>query len=492
MKNNISKQTIFTFTELGANLDSNHIIFTVEKLVNDFMERFEYLFHYSQTTGRPKEYKPSELLGFYIIASIRGVTSCRKMADLLKNNDESLNYILNNKKPSKSTISNFKNENELMISEFFYYLVNIGIELDLIGKEIIGIDGTFIGANASTGNCASRKELKFLHKTLKNISKVQIDELKKYFKDPKKENITEYITKLLKKLNIPSLKLLKSAIKSKKKIKSTLKFLKEIKSFHSPDTDYKISLNDPEARYMPDKKGVNGYNYNLQVATDDKYNFIVYMGLNNARNDKKELINMIGSSIMSLGSKPKFFVADNGYYEDRALHYCLSHEINLIIPDQTEAQRTNDRISTKVFPKRDFTHDRINDFFMCPLGNILTYQSKRKMNGKIWNVYSTDDCFYCDLKDFCTPKKKREILEIIDPVKQYLKDAYYSDKGQEIYKKRGPITESQFALLKYVRNFPGLKRKGSKKSRIDLLIEGISNNIQIIHKYGDLNKIEIK
>ena len=47
MKNNISKQTIFTFTELGANLDSNHIIFTVEKLVNDFMERFEYLFHYS-------------------------------------------------------------------------------------------------------------------------------------------------------------------------------------------------------------------------------------------------------------------------------------------------------------------------------------------------------------------------------------------------------------------------------------------------------------
>jgi len=122
---------------------------------------------------------------------------------------------------------------------------------------------------------------------LKNISQNEIDELKKYFKDPKNENITEYITKLLKKLNMPSLNLLKSAIKSKKTIKSTLKFLKEIKSFHSPNTNYKISLNDPEARYMPDKKGVNGYNYNLQVATDDKYNFIVYIGLNHARNDKK-------------------------------------------------------------------------------------------------------------------------------------------------------------------------------------------------------------
>ena len=65
-------------------------------------------------------------------------------------------------------------------------------------------------------------------------------------------------------------------------------------------------------------------------------------------------------------------------------------------------------------------------------------------------------------------------------------------KARRFYKKRGPVTESQFALLKYVRNFPGLKRKGSKKSRIDLLIEGISNNIKIIHKYGDLNKIGIK
>lgn len=286
MKNNISKQTIFTFTELGANLDPNHIIFTVEKLVNNFLDCFRYLFHHPKSTGRPKEYKIDELLGFYTATILIGVNSCRKMADLLKNNDESLNYILNNKKPSKSTIAKFKNENELLISEFFYYIVNIGNELDLIGKEIIGIDGTVIGANTSTSNCASRKELKFLYKTLKNISQNEIDELKKYFKDPKNENITEYITKLLKKLNMPSLNLLKSAIKSKKIIKSTLKFLKEIKSFHSPNTDYKISLNDPEARYMPDKKGVNGYNYNLQVATDDKYNFIVYIGLNNARTIK--------------------------------------------------------------------------------------------------------------------------------------------------------------------------------------------------------------
>ena len=68
-----------------------------------------------------------------------------------------------------------------MITEFFYYTVQIGIELDLIGKETIGIDGSFIKANTSINNRASRKELKFLKKILKNITPKKIRELKEYF-----------------------------------------------------------------------------------------------------------------------------------------------------------------------------------------------------------------------------------------------------------------------------------------------------------------------
>lgn len=45
------------------------------------------------------------------------------MEKAIKNNEKSLNYILNNEKPSKSTILKFKNENELLISEFTYFTV---------------------------------------------------------------------------------------------------------------------------------------------------------------------------------------------------------------------------------------------------------------------------------------------------------------------------------------------------------------------------------
>ena len=42
--------------------------------------------------------------------------------------------------------------------------------------------------------------------------------------------------------------------------------------------------------------------------------------------------------------------------------------------------------------------------------------------------------------------------------KEKLKDDYFSDYGQKIYKKRAPITESIFGVLKTGRNYNGLKR----------------------------------
>ena len=61
----------------------------------------------------------------------------------------------------------FKNENELLISEFFYFTVKKGQELNLISNKVIGIDGTFLKANAEINNRASQKEINLLEKTIK-------------------------------------------------------------------------------------------------------------------------------------------------------------------------------------------------------------------------------------------------------------------------------------------------------------------------------------
>lgn len=476
------KQTTFILNQSGANLNPNHIIFTIKDLIDDFFNRFEFLFHKPSSRGRPKTYTDKELLGFTIACDEREITTCRKMEKALKNNDESLNFILNNKKPSKSTIAKFKIENELLINEFFFYTVLIGQEENLIDGEVIGIDGTFLKANAGINNRASRKELKFLKKLLQNITTDQQNEIKKYFKNPDEKNKTKLIKQILKNLNKPAQKLLKSLINSKEKIRKGIRFIEEIEKIHSPKTTYDINLNDPESRFMNDKKGVYGYNYNLQIATDSKNQMIIYCDLNIQNNDYNQLINMIQSSIMSLNMTPSFFTADNGYYTEEGLKYCFNHNINLIIPDRTESQRKNNRPSKKKFPKRDFKHDRINNTFICPQGTILTYKSKRRMNNQLLNVYSSDECLNCKHLKECTANKKREILEPANPIKQRIKDHYYSDKGQQIYKKRAPITESAFGILKRAQNYRGLQRTGREKCLIDLKIEATTYNIKIIHK----------
>lgn len=212
-----------------------------------------------------------------------------------------------------------------------------------------------------------------------------------------------------------------------------------------------------------------------------KNQMIIYNTLNIQNNDYGQLINMIESSIMSLGTKPEFFTADNGYYTDKALQYCFNHNIKLIIPDRTESERKKDKPKPK-YHKLNFIENRQGNYFICSEGVKLPYKNKRKLNNKLHNIYSTNGCKKCLKLKKCTSNRIIEITEIADPYKQKLKDDYFSDYGQQIYKKRASITESIFGVLKTGRNYSGLKRLGKRKCIIDLNIEATVHNIKIIHK----------
>jgi len=122
----------------------------VEWIIKSFLSENSFLLPDEETKlGRPKTYKTDELLSFIVWGVLNGITSCRGLANWLKNNDETCNYILNNKKPSKSTIGRFKNNNMFLIEELFRYTVNLGIKYYLVGLEHVSIDGTILKANAN-------------------------------------------------------------------------------------------------------------------------------------------------------------------------------------------------------------------------------------------------------------------------------------------------------------------------------------------------------
>lgn len=64
-----------------------------------FLEEYEFLLENDRKdVGRPKTYKTDELLGFIVWGILNNKNSCRELENWVKNNDETCNYILNNKK----------------------------------------------------------------------------------------------------------------------------------------------------------------------------------------------------------------------------------------------------------------------------------------------------------------------------------------------------------------------------------------------------------
>ncbi|MFM5882944.1 hypothetical protein [Methanobrevibacter gottschalkii] len=148
--NNTCEQSIFTYVFSGQNLNKDNIVFTVKKLVSNFKRDFPLLFESDfKSHGRLKEYYLDELLGFVVYGVCNGRFSCRKLADWINNNDKSVNYILNDKKPKKSIIHLFLHENTLLINAFFHYTIILGINLGLIDGECVGVDGSIVKANAN-------------------------------------------------------------------------------------------------------------------------------------------------------------------------------------------------------------------------------------------------------------------------------------------------------------------------------------------------------
>ena len=113
----------------------------------------------------------NELLGFVIYGVYNSRFSCKKLDNWINNNDESVNFILNDKKPKKSIINLFLKENALLINAFFHYTVIFGINLSLIDGECVAVDGSIVKANVNNFRLIKIEEIEFLQNLIFDYGK---------------------------------------------------------------------------------------------------------------------------------------------------------------------------------------------------------------------------------------------------------------------------------------------------------------------------------
>ena len=481
------EQAIFTYAFSGQNLNNDNIVFTVKKLVSNFKRDFPLLFKNDYNSeGRPKEYYSDELLEFYVYGVYNNRFSSRKLANWINNNDESVNYILNDKKPKKSTIHRFLQENSLLINAFFHYTIILGINLGLIDGECVAVDGTIVKANSNNFRVIKIEEIEFLQNLIldyggnwcKNSIWYKIH--KQFNENKKQEDIDDLINEINDNLNKNALILLKTALISVNNMCYVIDLLDVLKANY--DGKHTISLTDPESRWMMDKKENIGLNYNYPVAVDSKNGMVVGQYLTQNATDSKELFEMLHEIKIQMGINPKVLVADNGYMDDNVIKYAYNNNIRLIIPDRNESSKNKSKNRQKQYHKVNFLYDWKTDSFTCPIGEHLHYKNNRKLNGELMRVYSTNKCKTCPVKNQCTKSRVKEIFEHANNLRWKMKADYQTTEGKTYYKKRANLNEAHFGLLRNARNFQKLNRNGIKNAEKELTLRPIAHNIQKIHE----------
>ena len=505
-------QSCIDFKKVGANIDKEHSVFNLIFLVELFFvfQPAEILKKINNINKHSK-YTLKELMTFVLWGRENNKLSSRELADWCSNNDETCKLVLNSKKPSKSTINNFLKDYTFIFDLFDQFLIDLAMALGLIDGEILYGDGTILKAWCNTFKTMYPYEIKYLKKFLtSNSSNEELwSKLKRYYiNDEDDEKLNDELSSLINEfnynLNSNGIHLLKLGLQSSNNFNKVLERIKQMEENIVGENS--VSIIDPESRHMVDKNGNMGLNYNYQTVTDNKYGLRITHYITNNSNDENELYKMANITAQHLHKDNFILCVDNGYWNPELFKKVYKTNTSIIIPDQADAIRKKKKIQNKNrsgkrqsiidskkknknnkpkrIKKHEFKYDGKNDTFECPkTKKLLKVVSIVQINGKKKKKYSCDYCPKCEFKPECTSQHKRVFYEYYDKDIEAIRQLYYSDKGQNIYSKRGHYAETSFAILLESRNFRGLKTKGLKNTNNELTIWEIHHNIKKFQKH---------
>ena len=513
-------QSCIEFKKVGANINKEHSVFNLTYLVElFFVFQPTEILRKINAINKNSTYTLKELMTFILWGRENNKLSSRELADWCDNNDETCKLVLNSKKPSKSTINNFLNDHSFLFNLFDQFLIDLAMALGLIDGEILYGDGTILKAWCNTFKTMYPYEIEYLKNFMTtNSSNEEIwNKLKRYYLDDEeddklKDELSNLINEFNYNLNSNGIHLLKLSLQSSNDFNKVLERIKLMEENIVGENS--VSIIDPESRYMRNKDGNMGLNYNYQTVTDNKFGFRVMHYLTNNANDENELYKMANLTAQHLHKDNFILCVDNGYWNPELFKKVYQTNTRIVIPDKADAIRKKKIIQNKYksgkrqsiidskkkkknnkpkrIKKHEFKYDVKNDTFECPkTKKLLEVVSIVEIRGKMKKKYSCDYCPKCEFKLECTSQHKRVFYEYYDKDIESIRKLYYSEKGQEIYSKRGHYAETSFAILLESRNFRGIKTKGLKNTNNELTIWEIHHNVKKFQKHTTNNFLKL-
>ena len=414
-------------------------------------------------TGRPS-YPPEALAKLYVYGYENGIRSSRKLEKETLRNIEVM-WLINNLQPDYKTVSEFRRQNLRPLQKLFREFVRLCKSWDLIGGELIAVDGTKMKASNNKKTNFSRKKL--------NDRIQRIDEqINQYLADIEEADKRETAPKAVAPKNVDEL------LKRKELYESYIAQLDETGG-------NEISQVDPDARLMGNNRGGVDVAYNVQSAVDSKNHIVVDYDVSQNPADHGQLGNMVKRVRKSLKLRRFTVVADKGYYQGEDLLRVKKLKVTSIVSRQNPADPKD---QPEDFHNDKFTYNDKEDAYTCPTGMILHPHNKKTAPRR--NYYNKTACSNCEYRDICV-RGERGFRAVTRG--RYATIYEETDKrtreNMDIYRRRQQIVEHPFGTVKHTMHGYYFLLRTRRKVRTEVALLFLGYNLKRVYNVLGFSEI---
>ena len=461
-------------------VDANNLVRAIEVFVDKLdLEEFGFVVPAAAGGAGQPPYHPGDLLKLYIYGYLFRIRSSRALARELGRNLE-LIWLLRGLRPCFRTIATFRKDNWAALKAVNREFVLMMRELDLVGGEVVAVDGAFFHGDASRGSIKTQRRL------AEELAKVDRD-FEDYGAVLAKNDAAEATQDRAGEAG-PN-----SGGEIEKKVAALMAKREALRADLArleASGQTQLSQTDPDARLLS-KNGRVVAGYNVQIAVDDKHKLIVASEVVNDGNDTGQLHAMAKAAKEELDVTALTVLADTGYYNGGELKACEDDGIVAYVP---QAKRTARLEAQGRISHEAFVYDAEKDAYRCPADKLLTPSEGRKTNtgGRIEIRYTSRkaDCDACPLRARClsakTPTRtvhRWEHEAVLERHRARMKTAV----GR--MRRRGAIVEHPFGTLKCRAGYRHFLLRGFDKVRGEWSLMALCYNFSRVLSIVGLDKL---
>lgn len=412
-----------------------------------------------RTAGQPA-FPPAALLKLYLDGYLHRLRSSRQLDQETYRNLEVM-WLVEGLHPGYKTLADFRKNNLKSLRAVNRDFVQVCRELDLFGRELVAIDGSFFRGTVSKGSIYTEARLQ---KTLARLA-APIDAYLKALDaaDQAEAGAADETAGLEAKL---------TALQARQaQHQARLAKLQAGGATQVADVD-------PDARLLT-KAGQCVAGYNVQTAVDAKHKLLVVAEATQAGNDEGQLAPIAQAAQAALEVKALTVTADSGYCTAQGIEACVDAGITPYVPepDKTRYGRAQGR-----FGREAFTYEPEANRYRCPAGQVLTYTSAREKAGKTIYTYISRaaTCASCPLREHCLPPKTayRQVTRWAHEAVMEAHRARMAKAGQVMMATRAALAEHPFGTLKLWCGWRHFLLRGLAKVQAELSLLMLSYNFK--------------